>query len=82
MIHTRKVEGFGTWRLDNNAPDKKWRLTFTVEGNEYRHQVRTYDSAEIAAATIGDGRSLHLMWDKDPAAKLPPVPLSKWVQEG
>jgi len=81
MIRTRKVEGFGTWRLDNNAPDKKWRLTFTVDGSEYRHRVMTFDSPERAAATIGDGRSLHSMWDRHPAGKLKPVPLSKWDSE-
>ena len=69
----------GTWSM---TVTRNWRLTFTVEGSEYRHRVAVvYDSAERGAAAIGYGRSLHSMWDKRPAAKLPPVPLSKWGQE-
>ena len=81
MIYTRKVEGFGTWRLDNNAPDKKWRVTFTADGGDYRHRLDAYDSAERAAATIGYGRSLHPLWDCHPIAKSASLPLSQWAKE-
>jgi hypothetical protein len=81
MIYTRKVDGFGTWRLDNNAPDKKWRITFTADGGDYRHQIDIHDSPELAAAVIGYGRTLHPLWDRHPAAQNPSVPLSKWTKE-
>ncbi|MEO6992748.1 MAG: hypothetical protein ABI273_03875 [Lacunisphaera sp.] len=81
MIYTREIEGFGNWRLDNNAPDKKWRLTFTVGEGDYRHRIAIYDSAERAAAAIGYGRLLHPLWDRHLDARSPSVPLSKWKKE-
>jgi hypothetical protein len=81
MIYTREIEGFGNWRLDNNAPDKKWRLTFTAGEGDYRHRIAIYDSAERAAAAIGYGRRLHPLWDRHPAAQIASVPLSNWNRE-